>query len=108
MSFWTKFAVGVALLVVVVGALAFAVVWIRNGAAPFQSVSAPGDATQRAQQSESAEAKWQMKCGGPQDRIRCLVTQSIYGNKSTQPLLSAIVEVDPGTKRPVLLLGLPL
>jgi invasion protein IalB len=101
MSFWAKFAVSVALFAVVGFALAFAAFWIRNGAAPFQSVSIP-DA------SESATAKWRVTCGGPQDRTRCLVTQSIYGSKSKQPLLVAIIERDPATKLPVLLLRLPL
>lgn len=76
-----------------------------------QKQSAPGAATPTqpaAGQAEPRPPAWTMNCGNTEQGLDCRVVQSLFLRDTGRRLLSVVVHVPPDTKKPVLLLQLPL
>jgi invasion protein IalB len=78
-----------------------------------QRQPAPGAATQTPTQPAPGQAQpqqptWAMNCANTATGLDCRAVQTLFIRNTGQRLLSVVVHVPPDTKKPVLLLQLPL
>ena len=73
------------------------------GAAPAATPTQPA-----AGQAEPRPPAWTVNCGNTEQGLDCRVVQSLFLRDTGRRLLSVVVHVPPDTKKPVLLLQLPL
>jgi invasion protein IalB len=75
-----------------------------------QKQPAPGAATPTQPAAGQAEPRpaWTMNCGNTDQGLDCRVVQSLFLRNTGKRLLSVVVHVPPDTKKPLLLLQLPL
>jgi invasion protein IalB len=86
---------------------------LSTGLAQTAQEKQPGAATETPTQPAPGQAAppqptWAMNCGNTQQGLDCRAVQSMFVRNTGQRLLSVVVHVPPDTKKPVLLMQLPL
>lgn len=81
-----------------------------SGGAVAQTSQPKGEAAQSApaQQTATPQPNWVVACSQTQQGLECRAGQSLFVRKTGQRFLSVAVRVPPDTKKPKLLLQLPL
>jgi len=114
MSVRKAVTVGGAVAVTLVGAALYFFAYTDGVAQTEQQrQSTPGAASETPTQPAPGQAQppqpaWAMNCGNTQLGLDCRALQSIFVRDTGQRLLSVVVHVPPDTKKPVLLMQLPL
>ncbi|MGD0532712.1 MAG: invasion associated locus B family protein [Methyloceanibacter sp.] len=98
-----KIAGGAALCLLAITSGAFAQTLQQGGATGEQPSQKAAPA-----EPEPAQPAWVVNCGDNQGKLDCLSGQSVFIKTTGQRLLSVAVRVPPDTKKPIMLLQVPL